>query len=187
MERSLRKLFVEPGQRFGLLTVIREIGKDVTSLNNKNYQAECLCDCGNTTIAALPDLYRGRRISCGCRKGKFNHGRMSHGHYKKTYYAIAKNGAKKRKLEWHLTFEQYDELTNQPCYYCGTTEAIGIDRIDNQVGYLAENSRPCCGTCNRAKHTTGEEEFIEWIGRAYHYLSEKIDPREFLGQNTPIQ
>ena len=184
MERSRRKYFVNPGDKFGLLTVVREIGKDMESLNNKHYRAECLCECGNTTIAAITDLHLGRRVSCGCRKGNAFQDRMANGVYKKTYYATAKGGAKKRGYDWKLSFEEYDELTSQPCYYCGTTEAIGIDRIDNQVGYLAENSRPCCKKCNQAKHATGEEDFIEWIGRAYHHLSEKIDPREIFGQTS---
>jgi hypothetical protein len=37
---------------------------------------------------------------------------------------------------------------------------IGIDRINNEVGYSIKNSVPCCGVCNYMKRKFSKEEFI---------------------------
>jgi hypothetical protein len=55
-----RQLFVEPGQRFGRLTVVQEVA------SSHPRKAECLCDCGNTTTQRLIDLFRESVLSCGC-------------------------------------------------------------------------------------------------------------------------
>ncbi len=51
------------GQRFGKLTCLRLAEeKDVRG----NTQWVCRCDCGNTCLAALPQLRSGYKKSCGC-------------------------------------------------------------------------------------------------------------------------
>jgi hypothetical protein len=71
-------------------------------------------------------------------------------------YKNAQSLAKSRKREFDLTFEQYSELILQPCHYCNgkmgkVLFAIGLDRIDNQMGYVSGNVLPCCGTCNKIR------------------------------------
>jgi hypothetical protein len=57
---------LEPGRRFGKLTVIKEIER----LELKNYrfrrQYLCKCDCGKETKARKDKLLAGTRVSCGC-------------------------------------------------------------------------------------------------------------------------
>ena len=48
------------GQRFGRLVVVKRAG----TLRGARW--ECLCDCGNTTLACSGDLRKGRPRSCGC-------------------------------------------------------------------------------------------------------------------------
>lgn len=104
-----------------------------------------------------------------------------------------KTGAKTRNLEFSLTFEQYKEIAIQNCFYCGiapikynvydtgggtavksartthesygvaTIHINGIDRKDNDKGYVVGNVVPCCRVCNRAKLDNSYQEFIEWI------------------------
>ena len=51
------------GQRFGKLTCLELYeGKD----KRGNTQWVCQCDCGNTCIAAVPQLKSGYKKSCGC-------------------------------------------------------------------------------------------------------------------------
>ena len=52
------------GQRFGRLTVIKKV-KSI----NQHTGWECLCDCGNITIADSGALKSGDKVSCGCKKG----------------------------------------------------------------------------------------------------------------------
>ena len=39
----------------------------------------------------------------------------------------------------------------------------GIDRLDNNEGYLPSNVVTCCKICNRAKHSLTVVEFLEWV------------------------
>jgi len=52
------------GERFGMLTVVKRDGK-----NSSNHVTwECVCDCGNTTVATGNNLRGGHSKSCGCLK-----------------------------------------------------------------------------------------------------------------------
>jgi hypothetical protein len=58
-----------------------------------------------------------------------------------------------RNLVFDLTNEQFDSLIRQPCYLCGFLDAKlnGIDRVDSDEGYIIENCRGCCTSCNIMK------------------------------------
>ena len=75
--------------------------------------------------------------------------------------------AKTRNIEFHLTEEEFDVITKQPCYYCNEFEEgktfTGIDRIDNSVGYVLDNCVPSCYVCNRMKLTHTKEFFLKHI------------------------
>jgi hypothetical protein len=55
----------------------------------------------------------------------------------------------------------------EKCYYCNgdlNEMGIGLDRLDNTIGYLKNNVVPCCDKCNRLKHTSlSKEETLEVI------------------------
>ena len=70
-----------------------------------------------------------------------------------------KFNAKKRGYGWALKDTTVYELFKQPCHYCGITDKIGIDRVDNSKGYTIENAVPCCSPCNKMKGTMLVEEF----------------------------
>lgn len=61
---------IEPGQRFGNLTVIKLIEENSYKRKNKWL---CKCDCGNKTIATQRGLLDGSKKSCGCLRGKNNY------------------------------------------------------------------------------------------------------------------
>lgn len=52
------------GERFGMLTVVKRDGKN--SSNHVTWQ--CVCDCGNITVATGNNLRCGHSKSCGCLK-----------------------------------------------------------------------------------------------------------------------
>lgn len=68
--------------------------------------------------------------------------------------------AKKRSIEWELKNWQAIDLIKRNCYYCGL-EGGGIDRVDSAKPYSEDNCRPCCTSCNYAKHTLSLELFLE--------------------------
>ena len=62
-----------------------------------------------------------------------------------------KNGAKQRGIEFNIDRNVILDIISNSCYYCGSMEKIGIDRIDSSKGYIESNIVPCCPICNRMK------------------------------------
>lgn len=77
--------------------------------------------------------------------------------------------AKTKKRAFELTKEAYDELANLPCVYCHRditeTNTSGIDRIDNDLGYVPGNMQPCCSECNVMRGALTVEAFLEKVSR----------------------
>lgn len=73
-----------------------------------------------------------------------------------------RHGAKLRNIEISLTDDEIISMISNPCFYCGGGEGklIGIDRIDNSIGYVKENCVPCCSLCNYMKGTNSKDDFI---------------------------
>jgi len=77
-------------------------------------------------------------------------------------YREIKNDAKRRGIEWNLTFEQFMQFWQKPCYYCGVEiKTIGLDRIDSGKGYTIDNIVSCCHYCNTLKNNMSQKEFID--------------------------
>ena len=56
---------------------------------------------------------------------------------------------KKKNLENDLTIEWLlENILNKSCIYCNSTQDIGCDRIDNNIGHIKSNCVPCCYSCN---------------------------------------
>lgn len=55
-----------------------------------------------------------------------------------------------RKRGFVCDIDQAFMLTifSQPCIYCGCSEQIGCDRIDNSLGHTRDNIVPACADCN---------------------------------------
>lgn len=70
-------------------------------------------------------------------------------------YTRGRAQALKRYLYWSLSFQEYADLWGLPCYYCNTPlagEGVGLDRLDNNMGYEVLNVVPCCPACNLIKN-----------------------------------
>ena len=63
--------------------------------------------------------------------------------------------ARDRGLSMTITLDQYKEIINKPCHYCGMSldgmSGGGLDRKKNYDGYTIENVVPCCKYCNKVK------------------------------------
>lgn len=68
--------------------------------------------------------------------------------------------AARRRKPVALSFREYTRLLARPCFYCGTREGIGVDRVNNSESYTRGNSVPCCGTCNFSKRDFSLRDFI---------------------------
>lgn len=49
----------------------------------------------------------------------------------------------------------------------------GIDRVENDKGYILDNCVPCCAQCNRDKGSSSLCDFVARTWRRYHHLKEK--------------
>ena len=75
-----------------------------------------------------------------------------------------KRAAKKRNIEWGLSDDEFKSFWQLSCTYCNDEiETIGIDRVDNSIGYLMENCTSCCSTCNKMKMDLSKDNFINKI------------------------
>lgn len=165
------------GNRYGMLVAVsfshREepIGRPVWTFK---------CDCGETVTIASADVISGKTKACGClSKGR----KIRHDPKDSAFYVLLsayKSAAKNRGLAFELSPEQFKALTQEICAYCGVAPfrvwtgqrnnrppyiCNGVDRIDNEQGYTAKNSVPCCSICNHAKHTMSLTEFNDWLDR----------------------
>lgn len=86
-------------------------------------------------------------------------------------YGVLRNAAKKRHLQCTLSFDEYAGIVSAQCFYCGGAlpeVGYGLDRVNNDAGYVPGNVRPCCHPCNQAKSSFTETQFKEWILRLYN-------------------
>lgn len=170
----------EVGARVGALTVLGYAEKSPRRILTR-------CDCG---AEAEFSVYQMRtRRSCGC----YAAGRPTNGGWNKlpageaalnAQFIAMRGKATARGKEWRLTREQFKELAQRPCVYCGappvprhhTGKKLNgpavmntLDRVENGVGYTYDNCVPACYECNYAKHTRTTEEFLAHCKRVFEW------------------
>ena len=95
----------------------------------------------------------------------------------KKYYTVRNNSteqkhknyihsSKARNLKWELSSEESKVLFLENCYYCNQKsiefkKLNGIDRKDNELGYIKQNCVSCCKMCNITKGKIPEKKFIK--------------------------
>jgi len=138
------------GQKFGRLTVIKDVGR------NKSHKVLwlCKCECGNTKIINGNSLKNGSTISCGCyQKERAKETQTTHGMEGTRIYRIWKNikvrclYPKAINYKWYggrgikicdkwLKFEGFYEDM-----YLTYKEGLSIDRINSDGNYCKENCK----------------------------------------------
>lgn len=107
--------------------------------------------------------------------GEINARHAEKGYAKQPKYrfGIYKRNASVRGHEWCLSFEEFLSFWKGTCFYCGDPiETIGLDRLDNSLGYTKENVVPCCSKCNIAKHKMDLKEFVEHVRKIAKHLKD---------------
>lgn len=139
---------------------------------------KCRCDCGNFVNVTSSSLLTGNTKSCGClraellRKRTLKYENREYASFLHLYNAY-RRGAKRRGITFSLTVEDFIELCKEDCVYCGASpekreywngrvsiESSGVDRINNNIGYIKENCVTCCTWCNFAKRELSMKDFI---------------------------
>lgn len=168
-------------QKFNRLTVIeRAISPNKDTMS---YWL-CHCDCGNIIVVQSGKLRSSHTRSCGClqkERVSLSIGEASFNAKVRWY----KKAAKQKGREWRLSKEEVRSIIIQQCHYCGAipTKGVsprssrkdefvsnGIDRVDNNLGYILDNCVPCCEICNKMKRMMTAEYFHSHINRIYNHF-----------------
>ena len=95
-----------------------------------------------------------------------------------TRYKNYTQHARQKNRSFDLTLEDFDQITNQICIYCGTFEPgknhTGIDRINSKIGYTLSNCVPCCWQCNFMKSDKDILEFANKIISLAEHLKKNL-------------
>lgn len=176
-----RKIEIPVGSIFGHLTVMGESA----IRHAKSIQWTCRCECGKIIDVPSSTLRKGHKTKCGRECSKFG---VAYGNaaFNLIYGGYVK-GARRRKILFELSKDEFRNLTSQPCTYCGRRPSKtssrdelngdyvynGIDRVNNSLGYISKNCVTCCWNCNRAKQILSETEFRNWIIDVYSHWASK--------------
>lgn len=58
----------------------------------------------------------------------------------------------------------YENIITRSCTYCGSTQNIGCDRVDNKKGHTKDNVLPACYICNVTRHDNFSVEEMKLLG-----------------------
>lgn len=172
------------GLKFNRLLVLDKIESKAYGKYKKR-QWKCLCDCGNIAYAITSQLKNNLTKSCGCLHKEYSsinginsrHKVAKHNTGYNTIYSAYKNNARNRGLSFDLDKDYFIKLLSMNCSYCGIEPSSiydksyyritynGIDRIDNNIGYIKSNVVTCCKICNIAKNNLSFEDFYDWVHR----------------------
>lgn len=147
---------------------------------------ECL-DCGseyrNVPNDVIQSVKRGYPGGCGCGR------RLADGiGAAKNLFATYRWAAGDRKHPFDLTFEDFYEIIQWPCVYCGRTEIstsstgystgdfkyTGLDQKVAGDGYTLKNVQPCCKECNQMKMARSDNHMYEHAKRIVENF-ERVD------------
>jgi hypothetical protein len=141
----------------------------------------CLCECGAIRDIEARRLKSGHTKSCGCLntytrvlRGKLELWRLGTDALRKyddpvisNRYTTYRGNANALNRDFELSYQEFKQLVLGKCHYClaPPEERVytignrifrrrlnGVDRVDNDQGYVKDNVVPCCKSCNSRKN-----------------------------------
>tara|TARA_R110002124_G_scaffold281430_1_gene455683 strand:+ start:29398 stop:29991 length:594 start_codon:yes stop_codon:yes gene_type:complete len=146
------------------------------------YKIICL-NCNKKSIVGLWQLRSNLKKSPRCVNCKINHSQLPKGQSSiNIIYRQYMTQSKNRGYDFKLSKEEFTNIINKNCYYCNSKPSNllknqnntgdyiynGIDRKDNNKGYVLNNCVPSCYNCNRCKSDMTFNDFIKWIEKVYN-------------------
>lgn len=185
----MAKLREKLEDKLGASNVIAIYPKTIKDNQTRRYhvEVEFKCKCGGSIIRKASDpLKKDREFKCRtCYLRDLSANKSDFADVAKAcLLSRYKKIARYRNLKFELTKEQFGNLLESMCHYCGViksntfkstgrpTEAYkynGIDRKDNTIGYRPDNVVSCCILCNRGKNNADYSLFIDHIKNIIKY------------------
>lgn len=170
-----KRIIYENGLRFNNFIILDSAPPTISKTGVSYTSWKCKCDCGIEFITTTKQIQKGKK-SCGClsvsnRFKKVNDEEF----FKNLKYGHYITSAKNRDLIFDLDIDYFYSLLIGNCKYCGSSPSLnkiykkhsmflnGIDRVDNQLGYVIGNVVTCCKICNSAKSNLTLIDFEKWI------------------------
>jgi len=91
---------------------------------------------------------------------------------KQLQYAVYSRTARDKRLDFDLSFSDFNNIVSEPCYYCDIIQDKGfngIDRKDSTIGYTLDNCVSSCTMCNFMKGSYGVDYFYHKIEHILTY------------------
>lgn len=89
-----------------------------------------------------------------------------------------KKCAIERNINFSLSRDEVINLTKNNCYLCDKPSTIeapnGLDRLDNNKGYVLDNVLSCCKYCNFGKNILTGQEYIDHCKKVIDFQALKI-------------
>jgi len=184
------------GLKFSNLKVKR---LDSTKIGRKHIFWICDCKCGNTVSVTTGHLKSGNTTSCGCLK-KYNAQKpIGEAPWNRNFLVHKNNSSRSKRISVFVDdFDLFKKICSEKCIYCDSKpkpwnpyvfkkkslslEAFerswintnNIDRVDNDVGYLLNNSVPCCSNCNFMKNSMNFWDFANHLQRFKSNLVKRV-------------
>ena len=142
---------VAPGVRSG-----RNQDGSLVALELAEGYVRCKCDCGSVVdVTRYQFKYRMRcRTQCPSKKKTIGGPKRSQS-FVGNYNSLIRGTRQNRGLAVSLTYDEYVAIRSPGiCSYCKgpiKRQNIGLDRLDNEIGYHKFNVVACCALCNVAR------------------------------------
>jgi len=146
----MKKVEIKSGDKYGRLTIVKEVEPDIEPSGRKYRKFSCLCECGNQKNIVLKSLRNGLSTSCGCyRIEKIT----THGLWKNYLYETW-NGIKQRC--YNLNHKRYKDYGGRGIKVCDRwlnsfenflkdmgerPKGKTLDRINNNGNYEPSNCK----------------------------------------------
>lgn len=91
---------------------------------------------------------------------------------KQLQYTVYSRTARDKRLDFDLSFSDFNNIVSEPCYYCDIIQDKGfngIDRKDSNIGYTLDNCVSSCTMCNFMKGSYGVDYFYHKIEHILTY------------------
>ena len=94
-----------------------------------------------------------------------------------------KQSAQDRGYEFDISRNHFKHVITSKCYFCGSDPVAysdglvrnGVDRLDNERGYLHNNIIACCKICNAMKRDHKYGDFIAHIDKIYDQITKHTE------------